>query len=244
MAKIMLTLQYDGTDYAGFQMQPNVPTVQGELQRALSTVLQEPVTVTAASRTDAGVHALGQVVTFTTEKPIPLSNIAPAVNDHLPVAVNVVSAQRMPESFHPRYDAVEKLYSYRILNRQLGSPFISRCAWHIPDDLNVESMKTAALVFVGRYDFARFCAAGSSVQDTVREIYRFDIEGEDSTIQMYVAGNGFLYKMVRMMVGTIVQVGLGRLTVEQVEQILVGTDDTKAGPVAPGCGLCLVRIDY
>lgn len=244
MARIMLVVQYDGTDYSGFQWQPNVPTIQGELQRALGAVFQEPVTVISASRTDAGVHALGQVVTFTTDKPIPLANVTQAINDHLPVAVNILSAEAVPESFHPRYDAVEKLYSYRILNRRLGSPFISRYAWHIPEHLDIELMRAAASIFVGRYDFAAFGAADSSAENTIREIYRFDVEHEDSTIQMHAAGDGFLYKMVRMMVGTLVEVGLGRLAVEKVKQILAGPDGTKPGPVAPSCGLCLVRIDY
>jgi len=244
MAQIMLVVQYDGTDYAGFQWQPNVATVQAEIQKALSGVLQEPVVVTGAGRTDAGVHALGQVVTFTTEKPIPTENIVGAINDHLPAAVNVVSARPVADDFHPRYDAIGKLYSYRILNRIPGSPFISRYAWHIPEPLDTELMRAASAVLVGRHDFATFCAAGSSVENTIRQIHRFDIEDEDSTIRMYIAGDGFLYKMVRLMVGTVVQVGLGRLAVAEVKQILGGPDEIKPGPPAPSCGLCLVRIDY
>ena len=240
----MLVVQYDGSNYAGFQWPPDVPTVQAELQEALSGLLREPVVVTGASRTDAGVHALGQVVTFTSEKPIPTENIVGAINDHLPIAVRVVSAQPVADSFHPRYDAARKLYSYRILNRELGSPFILRYAWHIPESLDIELMRAASLVLIGRHDFAAFCAAGSSVENTVREIHRFDIEREDSTIRMYIEGDGFLYKMVRLMVGTIVEVGLGRLPVEKVKQILAGTDVAAAGPPAPGWGLGLVRIDY
>ncbi len=244
MAKIMLVVQYDGTDYAGFQWQPGLPTVQAKLQKALSAVLHEPVKVSGASRTDAGVHALGQVVTFTTEKPIPVANIVRAVNDHLPVAVNVASAQLVADSFHPRYDALRKLYSYRILNRQVGSPFISRYAWHIPEDLDIELMRAAGAIFVGQHDFAAFCAAGSSVEDTIRQIYRFDLEREDSTIRISVEGDGFLYKMVRLMVGTVLQVGLGRRAVDEEREILASRDSTQAGPTAPSCGLCLVRVDY
>ncbi len=244
MAKLMLVVQYDGTDYAGFQWQPNVPTIQGELQRALETVLQEPTRITAASRTDAGVHALGQVVTFTTEKPIPASNLLRAVNEHLPVAVNVVSAEPVADSFHCRYDAVGKLYSYRILNRRRGSPFIERYSWHIPEDLDTEAMRVGSVTLLGRHDFAAFCAAGSSGTNTIRTIHRFDIEQEDSTIRMLVEGDGFLYKMVRLMVGTLVEVGRGRLEADNVRQILAGAEGFAAGPPALGCGLCLVRVDY
>ena len=244
MPRIMLVLQYDGTDYAGFQWQPDVPTIQSELQDALSHVLQESVAVTGASRTDSGVHALGQVVTFTTEKPIPLDNLVSAVNNRLPVAGNVASAQVVPDSFHPRYDAVRKAYSYRILNRRTGSPFISRYAWHIRELLDVESMRATGAIFVGRHDFAAYRVVGSGVEDTVRQIWRFDIEQEDSTIRILVEGNGFLYKMVRLMVGATVRVGLGQMTMEQVRAALAGHSGTKAGSPAPSCGLCLVRVDY
>ena len=244
MGKIMLVVQYDGTDYAGFQWQPDVPTVQGELQQGLEAVLHEPVTITAASRTDAGVHALGQVVTFTTQKPIPPANLVRAANDHLPVAVAVVSAQPVASSFHPRYDTVGKLYSYRVLNRRLGSPFIERYAWHIAEPLDTEAMRAASVILVGRHDFAAFCAAGSSPNSTIRTVQRFDIEQEDSTLRMQVVGDGFLYKMVRLMVGTLVEVGRGHLEVDNVRQILAGAEGFEAGPPALGCGLCLVRIDY
>ncbi len=241
---IMMVVQYDGTDYAGFQRQPDVPTVQGELESALERLLSEPVHLKAASRTDAGVHALGQVVSFRTSNPIPVENLPRALNGMLPLAVSVVQAAEVPDDFYPRFDAIGKQYTYRILNREVPSPFICRYAWHVEEALDVDAMAEAAQVLTGEHDFAAFCAAGSSVRSTVRNLYRFDIDLNGDIIEARLAADGFLYMMVRIIMGTLVEVGLGRLTVGDVEAILASRDRRKAGPTAPPQGLCLVRVDY
>ncbi len=241
---IALVVQYDGTDYAGFQRQPDVPTIQVELEGALSALLREPIHLVAASRTDAGVHALGQVVAFWTSNPIPVERIPVAANGILPEAVAVVEAAEVPAEFHPRFDAIGKLYTYRILNRPLRSPFICRYAWHVNRPLDVEAMREAAEVLVGEHDFAAFCASGSSVKNTVRHLYRLDIDTEGDVVEFRFGADGFLYMMVRIIVGTLVQVGLGEASVEWVSHVLGSGDRRLAGPTAPPQGLCLVRVDY
>lgn len=244
MRKLMLMVQYDGTDYAGFQVQPNVPTVQQELQQALAGLVGEPVKLRAASRTDAGVHALGQIVAFETTNPIPPANLVVAINERLPLAVKVVEACEVALDFDPRYDARRKLYSYRLLNRVTGSPFIARYAWHVAEKLDVAAMDVAAGLLLGRHDFSAFRAAGGAPTEPVRNLYRCDVNTDGDLIEMCVEADGFLYKMVRNMVGTLVEVGRGRLAAQQVAEILASRDRSRAGPTAPSCGLNLVRVSY
>ena len=244
MRRVLLVVQYDGTDYHGFQRQVGQMTVQQRLEETLERVLGERVAVTGAGRTDAGVHAIGQAVAFTTDNPIPLPNMVVALNDALPRDIAIVSARQVAEDFHPRRDAVSKLYSYRILNRELPSPFICRYAWHVREPLDVELMSAAAEKLVGEHDFAAFCAAGSSVKSTVRRVTRLDVEAEGELVEIRAEANGFLYMMVRIMVGTLVDVGLGRLSVEEVGWILAGGDRTQASRTAPPQGLCLVAVSY
>jgi tRNA pseudouridine38-40 synthase len=239
-----LLIQYDGTDYAGYQVQPDQPTVQQSLEEALGRLVGEKVSLKAASRTDAGVHALGQVVSFTTENAIPAERVARALNDLLPVSISCVAAEESPETFHPRYDARSKLYTYRILNRPTPSPFICRYAWHLTPALDVGAMRDGAASLLGEHDFAAFCAAGSAVEDTVREISRLDLEADGDLLEMRIAGSGFLYMMVRIIMGTLVEVGLGRMTPGRVAEILAQGDRNQAGPTASPQGLCLVRVDY
>lgn len=244
MRHIRLTVQYDGTDYSGFQRQSNAFAVQEELENRLSALLAEDVTITAASRTDAGVHALGQVCTLTTDNPIPLKGLLRAINRKLPQAVSVVECEQVDPGFHPRFDAVGKLYMYRILNRELPSPFINRYAWHVETPLNVDLMQRAAKRLVGEHDFSSFMASGSPVDETVRRIERLDIMREGDIIETRMWANGFLYMMARIIMGTLAAVGRGDITVADVTKILEAKDRTKAGPTAPPQGLCLVRVDY
>lgn len=244
MRNIRLLLQYDGTDYRGFQIQPHVPTIQGEVERALERVLGHPVRIKGASRTDAGVHALGNVIAFGTLSPIPVERLVRATNAALPAAVSVVVGDEVGEQFHPRYDAVSKLYLYRILNRETPSPFIGRYAWHVPATLDIEAMRHAAAQLLGRHDFSAFENAGSDVVDKVRNLQRLDLVREGDVLEVRAEADGFLYMMVRNIVGTLLQVGRGQRSPDEVGEILRRGDRSLAGPTAPAQGLCLVRVTY
>jgi tRNA pseudouridine38-40 synthase len=244
MRNVRLVVQYDGTDYGGFQAQLDRPTVQTTLQKALSRLLAEDVRVCGASRTDAGVHAFGQVVSFTTGNVIPVERLLGALNALLPRDITCVAAEEAPAEFHPRYAARGKQYLYRIRNEELSSPFASRYSWHLQQPLDVLAMSEAGSYLVGRHDFAAFRAAGGSAKTSVREISLVEVTDREDFIEVLVEGNGFLYMMVRIIVGTLVEVGLGRMTPPRVGQILAGKDRGQAGETAPPQGLTLVRIDY
>ncbi|MBU0610567.1 MAG: tRNA pseudouridine(38-40) synthase TruA [Armatimonadetes bacterium] len=244
MRHLRLVVQYDGTDFAGFQVQPDSVTVQGTLEQALSKLLGETIRITAASRTDAGVHAGGQVIAFTTENVIPLQRLVGALNAQLPPAVVSISADEVGPDFHPRYAARRKLYRYRLLNRPLPSPFLGRTAWHVPEPLDVAAMQEAGARLVGEHDFAAFCAAGGAARTTVRELYEVAVERNGEIVEIDVLGSGFLYMMMRIIVGTLVEVGLGKLTPARVGEILAGRDRRQAGATAPAGGLTLVRVEY
>jgi len=244
MRRVLLVIQYDGTDYHGFQQQPGLPTIQQELELTLNRVLGEEVAVTGAGRTDAGVHAVGQAVAFDTNNPIPMDNLARALNEALPDAISIVSTQQADPEFNPRYDAKGKLYSYRILNRELPSPFINRYAWHVPEPLDVPMMCAAAEKLPGTRDFAAFCASGSSTEGTVRTLRWLEVQREGELVEMRLEADGLLYMMARIIVGTLVQVGLGALSPEEVGRILDNRDRRRAGPTAPPQGLSLVKVIY
>ncbi len=244
MRRVLLVVQYDGTDYHGFQRQPELPTVQQTLERALGELLGEQVSITGAGRTDAGVHAVGQTATFETDRPIPTERIVPALNAILPATVGVVSAEDVPLDFHPRFDAVGKLYGYRILSRVLPSPFIGRYAWHLPTPLDVGAMQEAGGRLIGRHDFVAFSSSGSSVQDTVRTLSRLDVWRDGELIEVRVEADGFLYMMARRIVGTLVEVGRGRRSVEEVGLIVESRDRTRVPAIAPPQGLSLIKVIY
>ncbi len=200
--------------------------------------------VAGAGRTDARVHAIGQAATFDTDRPIPIENLAGALNSALPVDLSVMSAEEVDLSFHPRRDAKGKQYCYRILNRKLPSPFINRYAWQVREPLDAERMQAAADLLVGEHDFAAFCNSGSTVKTTVRKVKRVDVSREGETLEVRIEGNGFLYMMVRIIVGTLVEVGAGRMPAEQVAEILAGRDRRAAARTAPPQGLTLIEVSF
>jgi len=242
--RVLLVVQYDGTDYFGFQRQPGLPTIQSELERALSQLLGEETRITGAGRTDAGVHALGQTVTFESQSPIPTGRIVMALNALLPDEISAVEARVVPDEFHPRYHAVGKLYGYRILNRRLPSPFIGRYAWHFQPALDIGIMREAAHVLLGEHDFEAFSSSGSSVVDTVRTLRRLDIEPEGDLIEIHTEASGFLYMMVRRIVGTLTDVGRGLISLDEVGEILRSLDRTRVKTIAPPQGLSLIKVTY
>lgn len=315
--RILLRVAYDGTNYHGWQLQPNAATIEGELNRALCALTGEEIVVTGASRTDAGVHALGNVAVFDTTSRIPAEKFSYALNQRLPEDIVIQSSRQVADDFHPRHCDCRKTYEYDILNRTFPLPAYRNTAYFLYGTLNIEAMRRACQAFLGEHDFASFCAAGAQVQTTVRKIYSLEVEcrplteagtpvppasgeavnaadgkhgeqvqqaqsasgemlnaaagesdeqvqqaqpesGEtaipaagganagsaDQLLTIRVKGNGFLYNMVRIIAGTLVEVGRGHIKPEEVAGIIAAKDRAKAGPTAPARGLRLVEIEY
>ncbi len=315
--RILLRVAYDGTNYHGWQLQPNAATIEGELNRALCALTGEEIVVTGASRTDAGVHALGNVAVFDTTSRIPAEKFSYALNQRLPEDIVIQSSKQVADDFHPRHCDCRKTYEYDILNRTFPLPAYRNTAYFLYGTLNIEAMRRACQAFLGEHDFASFCAAGAQVQTTVRKIYSLEVEcrplteagtpvppasgeavnaadgkrgeqvqqaqsasgemlnaaagksdeqvqqaqpesGEtaipaagganagsaDQLLTIRVKGNGFLYNMVRIIAGTLVEVGRGHIKPEEVAGIIAAKDRAKAGPTAPARGLRLVEIEY
>ena len=242
---IRLIVEYDGTSLCGWQRQANGPTVQGHLEAALGKLLSHPAPVVGASRPDAGVHARGQVASFRTERPIPLHGIRRGLNSILPRQIAVRDAAEVPEDFHPRFSATGKHYRYTILARPDRSPRWRDRTWHHADPLSIEAMSAAATVLLGEHDFAAFRAAGCTAATTTRRIEAIDIAPPDPELLVVdVRGNAFLRNMVRILIGTLVEVGAGRRTAAQVAEILASRDRTRAGITAPAQGLELMEVRY
>ena len=245
MKRIMIRVAYDGTDFHGWQYQPETRTVEGELNRAIKELTGEEIRVIGASRTDAGVHALGNVAVFDTDSTIPPERFFIALNTKLPEDVKVVSSRETDMDFHPRKTEVRKTYEYRIYNSDIPNP-LKRCDyWMVPYVLDTEKMREAAAYLVGTHDFATFCSVHTQAESTVRTIYDIKIiGGNNNEVIILVTGNGFLYNMIRIIAGTLVEVGRGSREPSWVSEILEGTDRTLGGPTAPPQGLCLMEIDY
>lgn len=252
MPRYKLTVAYDGTGFVGWQRQAEGISIQGLLEDALAILDERPVTIAGAGRTDAGVHALGQVVSVTLAGEFDPPVVVRASNARLPEAVRVVTAERVPDAFHARVHATAKTYRYRIWNGPVMSPFERAYAWHVLGALDVAAMEQAAAMLVGRHDFAAFQGAGSVVQSSEREIFASAISsrgprhpGEDGVLVTYeVSGSGFLRHMVRTIVGTLAEIGRGKWPPEIMRQILESRSRALAGPTAPPTGLFLVRVFY
>lgn len=244
MKRILLRVAYDGSRYCGWQLQKEVPTIEGELNRALSELTGEETAVIGASRTDAGVHALGNVAVFDTKSPIAAEKFAPALNQRLSEDIRIQSSKEVPEDFHPRHTNSRKLYEYCILNRDYPLPTKRLYSHFYRGNLDVDKMGEAAGHLKGTHDFTSFCCVNTPVEDKVRTITDIDVCRKEDEIIIRVEGTGFLYNMVRIIAGTLMEVGRERLIPGSIPEILDKRDRQAAGPTAPACGLTLVGIRY
>lgn len=245
MPHFKLTLAYDGTDFVGWQRQASGTSIQELLEQAFARLDGQPVTVIGAGRTDAGVHACGQVAHVTLLRDIDAVTIVRALNNHLPPPVRVLDAAEMPPAFHARFHASAKRYRYRIWNQPVLSPFDRLYTWHIPGPrLDVDAMATAAAVLEGRHDFAAFQTAGAETHTSQRVLFTSRVTAERPLIIYDVRGNGFLRHMVRSIVGSLVEVGRGRYRPEWMTEVLLSKDRTRGGRTAPAAGLFLVGVEY
>lgn len=244
MKRIRLTVAYDGTNYNGWQVQPNGITIEGVLNRALTELTGEPVTVIGASRTDSGVHSLGNVAVFDTETRIPPDKISYALNQRLPDDIVVQHSCEVPPDFHPRRSASRKTYEYKILNRTFPMPLRRFDTYFYHRRLNVADMQEAAQLLVGEHDFKSFCSIHTQAESTVRTIYSLTVEKQGDLIVIRVTGSGFLYNMVRILAGTLLQAGSGERKPGEMTQILNAADRSAAGPTAPACGLTMIGIEF
>ena len=244
MKRIKLTVAYDGTHYSGWQIQPNAPTIEKELDTAIYTLTGEKLHVTGASRTDAGVHGLGNVAVFDTESTIPGSRFCYALNRYLPEEISILESREVKGDFHPRHCNTKKTYEYKILNTPFPIPQQRNYAWHVPGKLDTVRMREAAELLVGEHDFKSFCCVRTDAESTVRTVYSLDVNKEEDEIHITISGNGFLYNMVRIIAGTLIQVGKGKYEPEYIRQMLGACDRTQAGQTAPPQGLTLMKIEY
>lgn len=244
MKRIKLIVAYDGTNYCGWQTQINGITVEEVLNKTLSGLLKEDIRVIGASRTDSGVHALGNVAVFDTESRIPGDKFSFALNQRLPEDIRIQESCQVADDFHPRFCDTIKTYEYKILNRKFALPTERLYSAFVYYPLDVEKMQMAAAYLVGEHDFKSFCSSGSQVESTVRTITDISVEKHGEMISIRVSGNGFLYNMVRIIVGTLMKIGLGVWEPERMEEILNACDRNAAGPKAEARGLTLVEIRY
>ncbi len=245
MRRIRLTVAYDGTDYCGWQVQPNGITIEEVLNQKISALTGEDIHVIGASRTDSGVHALGNVAVFDTESPIPPGRMAYAINRTLPGDIVVVHSGEVPLCWHPRYqDPIRKTYEYHIYNASMPNPLMRRSSMFISFPLDVERMQKGAAYLVGEHDFASFCNVRTGAESTVRTVEGLSVERNGAEIVIRIVGNGFLYHMVRIIAGTLIRVGRGFYGPERVKEILEARERAQAGATAMPNGLVLVKIDY
>ena len=244
MKRVMLRVAYDGTDYCGWQLQPGKPTIERALNEALTALLGENITVIGASRTDSGVHSLGNVAVFDTNTRIPAEKISYALNQRLPEDIVIQESREVEPDFHPRHCNSTKTYEYRILNREFPLPTERRDSYFTYRKLDVEQTGDAARYLVGTHDFASFCSAHAQTETTVRTVYDCTVEKTGDMICIRVTGAGFLYNMVRIIAGTLFEIGCGARKPEDMKTILTACDRSAAGPTAPAHGLTMLGIEF
>lgn len=242
--KIKLTLNYDGTAYCGWQRQKKGISVQETVENAVFALTGERVSVVGSGRTDAGVHAQGQVACFETETSVPPEKLYKALNVFLPPDIKAVKSERADDGFHPVKSAKKKTYEYTLYKSDVPLPLLERYAVMIGGDLDINAMRAAAKEIKGKHDFKSFSSTGSSVKTTVRTVYSVSVKEKSGIIKIAVCGNGFLYNMVRIIAGTLVKVGQGKATAETVKKMLSGGGRTLGGTTLPAKGLCLKKVEY
>jgi len=244
MRNIKLIIEYHGKSFNGWQKQPDRLNIQGEIEKAIEELTGEKIDLISSGRTDAGVHSLGQTANFRTNCNIPIEKFAIAINSKLKKSIVVKSAEEMPEKFHSRYSVKSKTYRYTINNSSMGTALYREMEYHFPLALDVEKMKKAVKYFEGEHDFAGFKASGTSSKSSVRTIYKAEVRKEGERIYIDLTGNGFLYNMVRIIAGTLVDVGNGKISPKEIPEIINSKDRKKAGKTLSAHGLCLVKVEY
>ena len=242
--RIRLTVAYDGTAYCGWQVQPGVVTIESELNRCLSDLFKEDIQVIGASRTDSGVHAMGNIAVFDTTARMPGEKVSYALNQRLPEDIRIQKSEEVPLDWHPRHQNSRKTYEYRIYRGEFPMPVKRLYSLFPYHKLDVKAMQQAAGYFVGEHDFKSFCQVGAQVESTVRTIYDLTVEEQGSELVIRVTGNGFLYNMVRIIAGTLMDVGQGKKSPDDIPDIIEAKNRQAAGPTAPPQGLMLVKYQY
>lgn len=244
LRRILLVIAYDGTNYCGWQVQPNGTSIQSVVQEAIEDLVGEKIMLTGASRTDSGVHALGQVAVFDTHMTIPQERFAMALNQRLPADIVIQDSVAVPLDFHPRYRKTSKTYEYRILNRRKALPCQRLYSYFVPQRLDLDKMRQAAAYICGTHDFKNFASTKTSVKDTVRTVYSMELIQEGDMLTLRIIGDGFLYNMVRIIAGALLKVGFGQKPPQYIREVLESEERIIPGPTAPAHGLTLVEIRY
>ena len=244
MRNIKLVIEYDGKSFNGWQKQPNKLNIQGEIEKAIEEITGEKIDLIASGRTDAGVHSLGQVANFKTNSTIDVEKIPYAINSKLKKSIVIKSAEEVPERFHSRYSVHSKTYRYTINNSKFGTALYRDMEYHFPIELDEKKMQKAAKFFEGEHDFKAFKASGTSSKSSVRTIYKATVERKDDRVIIELTGNGFLYNMVRIIAGTLIDVGIGKIKPEEVKEIIEKKERKNAGKTLPARGLCILKVDY
>ena len=244
MRNIKLTIEYDGKGFNGWQKQPNKLNIQGEIEKAIYNITKEEVDLIGSGRTDAGVHALGQIANFKTNSNISIEKLPLALNSQLKNSIIIKKAEVVDERFHSRYNAKQKTYRYIINNSKCGTAVYRNLEYCFPIELDVEKMKEATKYFEGEHDFKAFKSSGTSGKNSVRTIYKAIVKKEGERIIIELTGNGFLYNMVRIISGTLLEVGMGKIAPDEIENIIDSKDRQKAGKTLPAHGLYLVEVLY
>lgn len=244
MKRICLKIEYDGTNYSGWQKQPSVKTIQGEIEQAIERSIGQKVEVFGSGRTDAGVHACDQTAHFDLEKPVPVEKIASIINSYLPDDIVIKKAFEVDKEFHSRFSIIKKCYLYKIINSQTKDAFLANRVAFVRNKLDVRKMRQASKLLIGKHNFEGFCASASTAQTFEREIYSIKITKKGNLISVKVCGNGFLYNMVRIIVGTLIDYSLGKISIDDIREALDNQDRTKAGQTMPPQGLYLYKTIY